>query len=218
MNNNPLTQEIYTKPLKWPTLDLNKGDWWSKVSFLFGIVIVIFPELLDFIKLEFNKIFIGLFLLITPLLVPVAIWTHKVFILVYHRTKYFSHLFYLANQFFQHNFQLKQNIMDLITQQNTELCYFEISRVIYTDRKIFAILLRRGEVNIKENDLFAFFSTEDRFLLGVFQVSEVRSTEIYSIGVNIDPLWSGYIRDKGEITTTPFLRAVSLNVKEPNNE
>jgi hypothetical protein len=88
---------------------------------------------------------------------------------------------------------------------------FEIIRVANLNGKMFIVIQKRKTPVINQGDSMAVVHKEDGLLMGIFQVTEIKSKEIYAQGISdIDAVWDGYVRQYGEVHTLPSLVAIYI--------
>ena len=126
------------------------------------------------------------------------------------RAKYYSSLHSKALQAIQYIEHLRKSYFDLVKQIADER-QFEIIRVANVNGKMFIVIQKRKTPKIYQGDSMVVVHKEDGLLMGIFQVTEIRLKEIYAQGISdLDAVWSGYVRQRGEVHMTPNLAAIYI--------
>jgi len=211
LRTKQITQKEFTEPLEWPRVDWRSYDWWTITSVVLGVIVFIFPDLPAAIAPKINKLYIGIPLISIPISFPILIWLFKIINNIRRRTINYPKLYKKTFEALYDNVQLRKSLSDFVNQQFSREREFEILRVTHEQGKIIIVLQKRDTPKIYRDDQFVVIHTEDDLLMGIFTVISVRTNEIYALGIkNVDPVWAGFILQKGEIFSTPFLSAINL--------
>ena len=184
--------------------------WLALMPFLLGFVLFFFPELTaNSPALVGLRLKVGVPLLLAPLLVPVIVWMGRTITVAAQRVKLYTQLHFVAAQALNDLEGVKRSYFDLAWQKAQDK--LEITKVAYLDGKIIIRVLKGKPCRVKQGDSLAVVHKEDSLLMGIFQVTEIRSQEIYAKGIShVDALWLGYIREQGETDMTPNLTAIHM--------
>lgn len=192
-------------PLEWPKLKWKFEWWWAFISYVLAFIVFFFPQLPIIFKL-----IIGVLLLLAPFLAPILIWVWRKTKVAAKRVKFYPSLNTRAQQSVTDNLQLRRSYFDLIMHYTDER-RFEIITAGHINSKLIIAVRKRITPKVSRGDLFDVIHKEDGLLMGNFQVTEIRSQEIYATGIsNIDPVWLGHVRQMGEVKLIPNLVAVYL--------
>lgn len=96
---------------------------------------------------------------------------------------------------------------------------FEISGQRFDAGKLYISLRkRRGRgYKLSVGDILRVRHTEDDMFMGTFEVTQVRNTDYIALGIsNVDALWAGRVRERGEITLVPNMEAIYIPKGEAN--
>ena len=92
---------------------------------------------------------------------------------------------------------------------------FEIKGAKHQQDKLYILLRKNSELNLNKGDPLLVIDKTDLTFMGQFEITEVLNTGYYAIGVkNIDSVWLGYMREKGETTMMPNIIAVYVPIGE----
>ena len=214
MVNDQKAQEHFPPPLEWPKIKWQAEVWWTIFPSLLGIILFFFPQLTANSTLAQYRLIIGVPLALAPLIVPFVLWLLMVCKVVIERANYYSSLQLKADQAIDDVEHLRKSYFDLAKQIADER-QFEIISVANVDGKMFILIQKRKTPKVHQGDSMIVVHKEDGLLMGIFQVIEVRSKEIYAQGIsNLDAVWSGYVRQQGEIRMTPNLAAIYIPQEE----
>lgn len=182
-------------PLKWYTVI---------IPFVLAFIALIFPDL------EPKSRNITAFLLfISPLIIQTFLWLHKIALTIYKRTIYYPNL-YDTNKIISSDFDELKDLF-ISAMINIKAKMFEIKRAKYQRDELYIILKDNSESNLIEGNKVVVIDKKDSFILGQFEITEVRDNEYFAVGVNkIDLVWLGYVRQEGETTMLPNIIAIYL--------
>ncbi|HRH41244.1 MAG TPA: hypothetical protein PKY82_06325 [Pyrinomonadaceae bacterium] len=114
----------------------------------------------------------------------------------------------------------QQAILSLL-QEITKHREFEIIKVQFYENSVYIILSKKKTQSLIIGDEIKVFDTEDGKVLGIFEISENKTTT-FTAKVNgfIDAVWSGYIHNQGNAETSapPNTIAILFPKEVKNNE
>ena len=204
------TQELQPKELEWPRLKWQSEMWFALIPFVLGFIVFLFPNLSGDEKYIQLRFIIGIPLLFSPLLVPLTIWGIRILNNAMLRIDEYPRIFALLVKVRSELRQLNQNFMDLV-QSTSNQHRFEILKASVYEKQYFIVVKKTANPLLKTDDTLIVVDVADKKRMGNFQVTEERENEYYAQNIgNIDPVWSGYIRQRGEVTVNPNLTALYL--------
>jgi hypothetical protein len=69
-----------------------------------------------------------------------------------------------------------------------------------------------------KGDLVSILHKEDSMVMGIFKITEIREDAYYAVAhSSIDPVFGGFIRDRGSITIVPNMVATHIPQGERND-
>ncbi len=204
--------------LNWPRLEWNSEMWLTLIPFVMSFVVFFYPKFAEDNRYEKIRFAIGLPLLFAPLYIPIIVWLWKLVGVGVRRILNYPQSRLQTENANCELFQLKQEIFRLV-KNTRENIVFEIGKVAYHQNTIYIAVRWKKELELKRDDTLVVLHLDDGRLMGIFRVVEIRENEYYAQGVrHVDPLWSGYVREREEIGINPFLAAFYVPQGEINNE
>jgi len=92
---------------------------------------------------------------------------------------------------------LRQTILELI-REITVGRIFEVTKVQYYKEKLYLTLKKRRGRELHIGDEIRVIDKAEGYIMGVFEVTEVRSTEYVARSAGyISPIWMGYVHETG---------------------
>jgi hypothetical protein len=208
---NPTSRNTLPPLFEWPRIIWRSEMWLTIIPFILGFIIFFFPQLSETTVPTQIRLIIGIPLLLAPLLIPFLFWMVRITWVITKRVDLYPQTHSVAKQALFDVEQIRRSYFEL-TKQFAEDKQFELIKVGYFNSKLVIAVKKRKNPKINQGDILAVVDKEDNLLMGIFEVTELRSEEIYAKGINnIDPLWLGYVIQKGEVNMTPNLAAVLLN-------
>jgi hypothetical protein len=209
MKTHPIGQEPLPPDLKWPRVQWRINLWLDLISVLLAFIVLFWPGLVQE-GLEHIRFLVGIPLLLVPLLVPVLPWLCKVSYVVCRRAHYYPTLRQRAQREIDKLNEMEKNLFDIaLTSSAGHL--FEIARAGCYEDKLWIVLNKPKSPKLAEGDALLVAHIEDGRAMGLFEVTQVRDTEYYAIGISsVDALWWGYVRQQGEVTIMPHMAAIHV--------
>jgi hypothetical protein len=215
--NQKTEKEIAARELSWPKLQWRATLYFTIVSVLLAIVLFVAPWLSEG-RFDKNRILIAVIIIVIPFVVFTGIpWLYKAIRTIVKRVIYYPEIqrVYLDT---------KKDFMELHKAMTGYLmneigCHkLEIQLAAFKDGKIFLILLRKAEVDIKLGDVVEVIDSRDYQSMGQFRITEIRSEVYYAEEArHVDKLWLGYVKIHGETKFLPNMIALHIPRGE-NNE
>ena len=87
---------------------------------------------------------------------------------------------------------------------------FEISKAVYQSDTVYIELKKRRGKRLGIGHRLVVLHKEDGKSMGHFRVIEERSKTYYAQGVDVDEIWTGFMKQQGEVTMTPYLAAIHI--------
>lgn len=73
------------------------------------------------------------------------------------------------------------------------------------------MVTRKSGHEMALGDNFEIVDRKDNMPMGQFQVTEVRDKVYYAYGIShVDPIWLGYVQERGEIGVMPNIVAIHI--------
>lgn len=192
--------------------------WLTFIPFVLSFVVFFYPKFAEDNRYEEIRFAIGLPLLFAPLYIPIIVWLWKSVGVGVRRILHYPQSRLQAENANHELFLVKQEFYRFVINTR-EKNVFEIEKVDYHQNKIFIAVSRKKALELKIHDKLVVVHRGDGLLMGFFRIVDIRENEYYAQGVgNVDPVWSGYVRERGEISINPFLAAVYEPQGEINYE
>jgi hypothetical protein len=204
INHNTLKRE-----LEWPHLRLRFLKWLNLLSSVLGII--------GFIFLNLNlslRIIIGIGIAISPLFINISRWGFDAIRVLIRRVQIYPRLqkdlCELQNKFSE----LKDSFFRLAMKETK--IYEIISAKI--QRGSLFIALRSDQKNpLLNGQKIIVIDKSDQTYMGQFEVVEDFSGGYYARGMkDIDPVWFGYIHERGESRMIPNVVGISIPIGGKN--
>lgn len=197
------------KIFNWPKFQWRMGLLFTIASFLLTSILLIFPNLSEG-RFSCYRIFLIVFMIVGPfIIISVLPWLFKVVLTITKRVDYYPALLEISKTQQQDLTNMRNAIAELL-QNIPKSITFEIKRASFTNGKLY-ILLRKSDGNMIIGDRVEIIDTEDGMSMGQFKVTEIRMDVYYAEEIgHIDPVWSGYIREKGETEVIPHMKAIYI--------
>lgn len=199
-------EKIFTTLLEWPR-------W--KFSFKLGIISFLLAStafLVPNLEQKYRNIaYISLFIIL--ILINTFSWIKKIIVIIFKRTKYFRSLFIdyedassklgeFEELFFNYLIKIEKKIEDR---------RHEIEKAKIHKDDLYIVLKKNSKLNLVIGNKIVVYDKKDLVFLGQFEITEVRNSEYYAIGIkNIDPVLFGFTRQKGETSIMPNIVAIYL--------
>lgn len=215
--NKKTEKEMTVRELLWPKPQWRATTYLTMVSVLLAIVLFVIPGLSEG-SFDRHRILIVVIIIVIPFVVFTGIpWLYKAIRTIVKRVTYYPEIqrVYL---------ETKKDFMELHKAMTGYLisqidCHkLDIQLAAFKDGKIYLILLRKAEVDIKLGDVVEVIDSRDYQSMGQFRITEIRSEVYYAEGVShVDKLWLGYVKIHGETKFLPNMIALRIPRGE-NNE
>jgi len=197
-------------PFEWPRWK-HSFKWLTYIASILAIVVFFIPNAVFFIpnlKLKYRIILI--IFLFAPLLIQTFLWITKTIVIIFKRINYYPNLY----NYHQNDSLKLREIIELFS-------YFvyvyikdkilEIKGAKYQRGNLYIVLKNNSKLNLKKGNKIFVIDKKDLVYLGQFEITEVRNSEYFAVGVaNIDPVWHGYVRQEGETNIMPNVAAIYL--------
>ena len=195
-------------PLPWPKVEWKAGIFLAIIPFLLSFVIFFYPPIATDPNLQSLRFLIGIPLLVSPLLFPLFLWSWRTINVAIMRLRLYPVVYAGGQRSNEQIEQLRREYYALAVVSNSSNIY-EISRAAYIQGKLYISIAKKRSRRVSEGETFAVLHKDDGLLMGLFEVKEIRENDVYALGVsNVDPLWLGYIIQRGEAEINPSLLAI----------
>lgn len=200
-------ERILPAPLKWPRWKYS-FKWFTFIPYILGFFAFFVPDLENK-----YRIIIGIFLLLLPVLTQTFLWIGKIIVTICKRTNYYPNLYNYYQNVISEFEELKElfycKFINIIKDN-----ILEIKGAKYQRGKLYIALQNNSKLNLKKSNKIVVFDKKDWIFLGQFEITEVRKSEYIALGIKVDPVWQGYVRQKGETTIMPNITAIYLHSGE----
>lgn len=213
-----MTQRSKVKELGWPSLKWRHEFWLAAIPFLLSFLVFFFPDFSEATEYSYWRFLVGLPLLFAPLEIPLVIWSCKCLRIAASRICEYPRIYKFLKKTIRNCNQLREDITELVIATKTRHL-FEITKASFYEGK-YIIVIKKVETPLVEiGHRLVVVHTSDNRMMGNFGVFDSREREYYARNIgNIDSLWSGYIRSRGEVTVNPELVAIYLPQGETDYE
>ncbi len=189
-------ERIFPTSLNWPRWKYS-FKWLTFIPYILGLVVFIIPDLGN----KYRYI-IGIFLLMLPILIQTFLWITKIIVIILKRTIYYQNIFSELEELKELFFYV---MGDYIKNK-----IIEIKGAKYQKDKLYIVLKNNSKLNLKEGNKIVVIDRRDSVYLGQFEITEVLKSECFAVGIKVDPVWQGYVRQEGETTIMPNIAAIYL--------
>ena len=197
--------------LNWPHIEWKFSKRVMVISYALAFIVFFFPLFAESDNYSQLRFFIGIPLLLSPGIVPVVYWGFSIFKYIILRVTLYPKVYRLYIHAIRELALLNRGFIDLI-KRTSENRYFEIKIASFYDRSYFISIQKRKDLILKKNYKVVVSHISDNRIMGMFQVTDVRKDEYIANNIGmIDPVWAGYIRQRGEIHINPNLVATYLS-------
>lgn len=198
------------RELSWPRLHWRATTYLTTVSVLLAIVLFAFPGLSEGTFDEY-RILIAVLIILFPFILFTGIpWLYRAISTIVKRVIYYTEIRrgYLETK--KDFTELQKTMVEYLMNQIN--CHkLEIDLAGFKDGKIYLLLLRKSEVNIKLGDIVEVIDSRDYMPMGQFRITEIRSEVYYAEEANhVDRLWLGYVKERGETKFLPNMTALRI--------
>jgi predicted DNA-binding antitoxin AbrB/MazE fold protein len=191
-------------PFEWPRWKYS-SKWPTYIPSILAIVVFFIPNL----KLKY-RIILAIFLLL-PVLIQTFLLITKTIVIMFKRINYYPNLY----NYYQNDYSKLREIIELLYYVNIKDKILEIKGAKYQKGDLYIVLKNNSKLNLKEGNKIIVIDKKDLVYLGQFEITEVRNSEYFAVGVrNIDPVWRGYVRQEGETDIMPNTVAIYLSSGE----
>jgi hypothetical protein len=215
--NQKTEREMTVSELSWPKPQWRATTYLTMVSTLLAIVVFVIPGLSGG-NFDKRRILIAVVIIVIPFVVFTGIpWLYRAIRIIIKRVSYYPEIQRVYLETKKDFMELQKAMTGYLMNQIA--CYkLEIQLAAFKDGKIFLILLRKAEVDIKLGDVVEVIDSRDYQLMGQFRITEIRSEVYYAEEVShVDKLWLGYVKIHGETKFLPNMIALRIPRGE-NNE
>jgi predicted DNA-binding antitoxin AbrB/MazE fold protein len=199
-------------PFEWPRWKYS-SKWLTYIASILAIVVFFIPNAVFFIpnlKLKY-RIILAIFFLLLPVLIQTFLLITKTIVIMFKRINYYPNLY----NYYQNDCSKLREIIELFYYVNIKDKILEIKGAKYQKGDLYIVLKNNSKLNLKEGNKIIVIDKKDLVYLGQFEITEVRNSEYFAVGVrNIDPVWRGYVRQEGETDIMPNTVAIYLSSGE----
>jgi hypothetical protein len=196
--------------LKYPQFQWKLGTWITVVSSLATVIVFVHPGItagnVDPRRwLLFASIAVAPFLLLSCL--P---WLFKAYLVSNKRISYYSQLFGVWKFQTKTITEMRTTIANLL-RSGMDVQSFEIEKASFEKEHLYVILRKNLKHELNIGELIQVLDRADNKWMGQFEITEIRHEVYFARGINdVDPVWSGYVRERHEIGVVPDMIAVRL--------
>lgn len=195
----------------WPRLRWRWEFLLSLVPFILAVVTLAFPELVTDPRLANLRVTIAAASLFGLVLVPLLDLATRAMVIAGRRIGAYPRLHLAATSQHETIADFRRNLSQLLVALY-EQPLAEIGGILYENGTLY-ISIAREQVHdlLRIGDRFVVVDTSDALVMGIFRVTELRTTEYYAQGVaGIDPLWTSYMSGVGHVTMVPHMAAIAV--------
>jgi len=205
-----IAKKIMDRELLWPKLHWRVTPYFTVASVLIAIILFAFPGLSEG-RFDQYRIFIAVLIILFPFVFITGIpWLYRAVLTIAQRVIYYVEVrrVYLKTE--KDYTEIQKTMVEYLVNQ-IECNEFEITLTGSKDGKIYILLLRKSEVNIKIGDIVEVIDKRDYMTMGQFEITEIRSEVYYAEGVShVDKVWFGYVKERGETKFSPDMTALYI--------
>lgn len=196
--------------LNWPEFKWRVGTWLTIASTLLSFAIFIFPSLSQN-QFDGQRIPVAVLVALLPfLLVSAFPWLLKVGQVAAVRAKLYPRLMGMWRTQGRDLAEIKGAMAEFV-QHSVRACIFDVERASYTKGRLYVLVARQTGHEMAVGDDLEVIDREDNVSMGQFQVTEVREKVYYACGISyVDPVWLGYVQERGEIGVMPNIVAIHI--------
>lgn len=164
-----------------------------------------------------SNIAVGLF--IAGFLSPIIQWLLYFMVAIIKRLTDYPQLHDITRSTCDDLVQLRETLFNLL-HSLPYVAAIEIEKAAYVDSKVYIVLRRNGlgaGEQIEVGDVLTLLDFSDGLILGMIQVTEVRTREYYTVAQKgLDPILRGHIIHTGEVSVLPNIKAIYLPREVPD--
>lgn len=204
MNQSEYLQELkIDRPTwSWPSISL----WLTIAGTVTGVISLL---LLVFTTPSLNTI-IGIIVLVFVLsfvVTPLLVYLWQIANVIYKR--------YVLHDRILDALQKSQNAVQALATQLDRERFIEIHGLQFVKEKLY-ITIKKKAAGLQIGNHLVVIDTSDLYPIGYFVISEVRQDDYVAVGIEIDSLWMGYVRNTGPAEMSVPANSAAMLVPEEN--
>lgn len=111
--------------------------------------------------------------------------------------------------------QKSQNAVQALATQLDRERFIEIHGLQFVKEKLY-ITIKKKAAGLQIGNHLVVIDTSDLYPIGYFVISEVRQDDYVAVGIEIDSLWMGYVRNTGPAEMSVPANSAAMLVPEEN--
>ena len=197
-----MPDQLLKPKIKWPRWVWRDSAWWLTVfGTVFAVIVYVQPSVSSHSFWVRVSIALGVFVLSSILLLAMEHLV-KACSVAFRRIRAYEGLHEIAEQQIQHNAKAQEVILKLL-QELTAGRKFEIEKTLYYNETLYISIRKKRGARLQEGDMVTVINAQDGGIMGMFEVSEVRSDEYRArVADYIDPVWLGFVHQDGRAETS----------------
>jgi hypothetical protein len=194
------------KKTEWPKWQKWESAWWfTFIGAICGLVLLVFPSLIDaplWIRLI---VVIGMVLL--PLVISSVRYLFQISSVILSRVHNYSNLYTM--------FEQSSRVILSLMKQLIAIRGFEIDRVSNYNHDLYITFKKKKGITLQQGDLVSVIDTREGIIMGSFQITEIRENEYRAKNSGyIDPVWRGYIYQAGKAESVPPPDTIAIHLPQ----
>lgn len=204
--------------LDWPRFQWKYVVLLTPISFVLALIALFVPEVSTWIPSLYSRVLLIVGICICLMIISALPWFIQTTYITFARVSRYSPLFQYAMSVRQALEDLRESLFDIL-RATPGVRPFEISKAI-ADRDTFHIVVNKQKGKyLKLGDMLAVVHAEDGLVMGIFEVTELRSKEYYAVASkNIDAVWLGHVKQQSTVTVFPNMFALYIPQGDVNGD
>lgn len=205
-NNQLEIQDFQEYPL--PKVEWKLNFWLTFIPYVTSFILFFFPQLINLEEYKILRYILGALLLFTPFLYQLIDWLVKLNKAIKNRVENYDYLIETLKQSKKDIKDYKESVFELFSMFNKFLEPYGVIEAHYNEKSFFVVVRKKIRTNLIEGDRFFIINKEDNSFIGIFKIINKNDDCYTAIGqLGLDPMWAGFIRDKGRVDFLPYMQA-----------
>jgi hypothetical protein len=192
----------------WPKINWNLDFWFTLIPFILGFLLLFYPQIQVDKNLEKIRWLIGIGLLMFPLTATLVIWFVNIVRVIIRRNKdfklYFNQFQDLNKEYIEYRDKISNAVVKLISSQS-----LQVSEAHFDDNEIYVVVKSSPQIELNNGIILVLYNAETEKTIGFFKVTSITAEYCQAKAYQgVDPLWSGYVREKKHIRFLANINAV----------
>lgn len=147
--------------------------------------------------------------LVSSILLLAAEYLLKTCSVAMNRLRAYNNLYDVAEQQARQIARSQETILEL-SQELTSSRRFEIEKTLYYDGLLYLVLRKKRGAKLEIGHRIKVIDAQDGGIMGVFEVTEVRSDGYRAKADYVDPVWLGFVHQNGKAETSAPPNTIAL--------